>query len=72
MFDPERFVSPTHPRVVDFDLPFGFGRRICPGQHVALQSIFIVISRSVQPVLFFFLNFAHRAHSLNLPFFSFI
>ncbi|KAI5118826.1 hypothetical protein M0805_009404 [Coniferiporia weirii] len=44
-FLPERFLNPTHPRVADFDLSFGFGRRICPGQHVALQSMFIVISR---------------------------
>ena len=48
-FDPERFINPTHPPLIDFDLPFGFGRRICPGQHVALQSIFIVISRFVYP-----------------------
>ena len=57
-FDPERFINPTHPRLVDFDLPFGFGRRICPGQHVAMQSVFIVISRFVRSSIhhFFFLT----------------
>jgi len=44
-FRPERFLNPSHPRMVDFDLPFGFGRRICPGRAVAEQALFIVISR---------------------------
>ncbi|PAV17646.1 cytochrome P450 [Pyrrhoderma noxium] len=46
-FIPERFISPTHPRVINFDLPFGFGRRICPGKQVALQAVFIIISRLI-------------------------
>ncbi|KAI5116386.1 hypothetical protein M0805_006558 [Coniferiporia weirii] len=44
-FRPERFLKTKDPRLVDFDIPFGFGRRICPGQYVAVQSMFIVISR---------------------------
>ncbi|KAF7798027.1 hypothetical protein EIP86_009239 [Pleurotus ostreatoroseus] len=44
-FNPERFLNPSDPRLVDFDLPFGFGRRICPGKALAMQSLFIVISR---------------------------
>lgn len=46
-FKPERFLDTTEPRLVNFDLPFGFGRRICPAQFVAEKSLFITISRSV-------------------------
>lgn len=46
-FRPERFLDTQNPRLVEFDLPFGFGRRICPGMHVASQSLFIVIARFV-------------------------
>lgn len=49
-FQPERFLPETktiHPRInlKEFDLPFGFGRRICPGMHLALNSLFINVSR---------------------------
>ncbi|KDQ58000.1 hypothetical protein JAAARDRAFT_193485 [Jaapia argillacea MUCL 33604] len=44
-FEPERFLKTTDPRLLDFTLPFGFGRRICPGMHVASQSLFILITR---------------------------
>ena len=44
-FRPERFLETTHPRLLDFDLPFGFGRRICPGMHLARNSLFISIAR---------------------------
>ena len=49
LFEPERFLgeSGKHPRLADFDLPFGFGRRICPGRAVAEQALFIVIARCV-------------------------
>lgn len=52
LFQPERFLpqaanSNTHPRInlKEFDLPFGFGRRICPGMHLGLNSLYITISR---------------------------
>ncbi|ETW77266.1 cytochrome P450 monooxygenase 29 [Heterobasidion irregulare TC 32-1] len=44
-FCPERFITTTDPRLQSFELPFGFGRRICPGMHLALNSIFINVSR---------------------------
>ncbi|KAF1943600.1 cytochrome P450 [Clathrospora elynae] len=45
-FIPERFVEATDPRLVNHKFGcFGFGRRICPGMHVALQSLYIVIAR---------------------------
>lgn len=49
LFEPERFLGERgkHPRLADFDLPFGFGRRICPGRAIAEQALFIVISRCV-------------------------
>ncbi|THH17243.1 hypothetical protein EW146_g3540 [Bondarzewia mesenterica] len=49
LFHPERFLSPSpgaqDPRFVDFTLPFGFGRRQCPGMHVASQSLYILVTR---------------------------
>lgn len=42
---PERFLETTNPRLQDFDLPFGFGRRICIGMHLARNSLFITISK---------------------------
>ena len=47
VFRPERFLDATNPKLVNFTIPFGFGRRICPGMHVASQSIYIAISRCV-------------------------
>ncbi|KAI0030871.1 cytochrome P450 [Vararia minispora EC-137] len=48
-FIPERFIAEKDDdlsgRLRDFTLPFGFGRRQCPGIHVASQSIFIVMAR---------------------------
>ncbi|KAF7790453.1 hypothetical protein EIP86_001408 [Pleurotus ostreatoroseus] len=44
-FRPERFLEATDPRLMEFTLPFGFGRRLCPGMHVALQSLFILVTR---------------------------
>jgi len=44
-FRPSRFLSPANPRLADFELPFGFGRRICPGMHLARNSLFINIAR---------------------------
>jgi len=42
-FRPERFLGqqrPLHPE----NYVFGFGRRICPGRHLAMNSIFLFIS----------------------------
>ncbi|KAF8989895.1 cytochrome P450 [Cyathus striatus] len=44
-FKPERFLDTTNHRLNNFDLPFGFGRRICPGIHVANHTLFIAIAR---------------------------
>ncbi|KAI0298398.1 cytochrome P450 [Multifurca ochricompacta] len=51
-FNPSRFLSPHKPAgnwngkvEGEFTMPFGFGRRVCPGMHVALQSTFISIAR---------------------------
>ena len=53
-FDPSRFLTPHKPTgnwngkvENDFTIPFGFGRRVCPGMHVALQTIFISMARCV-------------------------
>ncbi|KAI5118126.1 hypothetical protein M0805_008034 [Coniferiporia weirii] len=45
LYRPERFLETTDPRLKAFELPFGFGRRICPGMHLARNSIFINIAR---------------------------
>lgn len=45
-FIPERFLETTDPRLLNYKFgSFGFGRRICPGMHVAIQSVYIIISR---------------------------
>ena len=44
-FRPERFLETTNPKLQSFTIHFGFGRRICPGMHIANQSIFIVMVR---------------------------
>ena len=51
-FDPTRFLTPHKPAgnwdgkvESDFTMPFGFGRRVCPGMHIALQSLFISLAR---------------------------
>ncbi|KAF9257466.1 cytochrome P450 [Marasmius fiardii PR-910] len=45
-FKPERFIETTDPRLINHRFGcFGFGRRICPGMYIALQSLYIVIAR---------------------------
>ncbi|KAJ7671682.1 cytochrome P450 [Mycena polygramma] len=44
-FQPERFLDNPDLKKVNFDIPFGFGRRFCPGQEVALKTIFITVAR---------------------------
>ncbi|KAI9695551.1 MAG: hypothetical protein M1820_008564 [Bogoriella megaspora] len=52
-FMPERYLAQTDPRAVpdasriDGHYAFGFGRRECPGKHVADASLYIVISRTL-------------------------
>ncbi|KAJ7880112.1 cytochrome P450 [Mycena leptocephala] len=43
-FEPERFLDgKIYPRVRDPQSAFGFGRRICPGRHMAIESIWIAV-----------------------------
>ncbi|KAF7333523.1 Cytochrome P450 [Mycena venus] len=42
-FDPERFLSQGVESLVDGHYSFGFGRRKCPGQHLAAKSVWIAI-----------------------------
>ncbi|KAJ3576228.1 hypothetical protein NP233_g558 [Leucocoprinus birnbaumii] len=44
-FKPERFLDVTDPLLKNYNMTFGFGRRICPGQYVATDQLFIMISR---------------------------
>ena len=54
-FNPSRFLKPHNPAggnwsgkvEGEFTMPFGFGRRVCPGIQIALQSTFISIARCV-------------------------
>ncbi|TEY60793.1 hypothetical protein BOTCAL_0176g00110 [Botryotinia calthae] len=47
-FRPERFLETNDPRLLNYRFGcFGFGRRMCPGMHVALQSMYIVIARLI-------------------------
>ncbi|KAG6865615.1 hypothetical protein C0991_000902 [Blastosporella zonata] len=41
-FKPERFLDP---HTKGYKLAFGYGRRICPGMHIAQQAMFITLSR---------------------------
>ena len=45
-FKPERFFEPhSEPRASD--VVFGFGRRACPGKHVAEQTLFLTIAQTL-------------------------
>ncbi|RPD53731.1 cytochrome P450 [Lentinus tigrinus ALCF2SS1-7] len=46
-FRPERFLETDDPRLRDFELPFGFGRRICVGMHLARNSLYISVARII-------------------------
>ncbi|QRV76965.1 cytochrome P450 family protein [Ceratobasidium sp. AG-Ba] len=45
-FKPERYLVPTPPPLPEY-YAFGFGRRICPGVHIAQQSMWISISNTL-------------------------
>jgi cytochrome P450 len=44
-YRPERFMGETNPLLKNYNMTFGFGRRICPGQYVATDQLFTLISR---------------------------
>ncbi|KAF8061631.1 cytochrome P450 [Lyophyllum atratum] len=44
-FRPERFLDIQETKSHNSKLAFGFGRRVCPGMHIALQAMFITLSR---------------------------
>lgn len=49
MFEPERFMTSTEhagsPQKIKKHFHYGFGRRSCPGERIAEDSLFIVITR---------------------------
>ncbi|KAE8361460.1 cytochrome P450 [Aspergillus caelatus] len=48
-FKPERFLG-VNGRIPEYDphlLSFGFGRRICPGQHLAAANLYLAVARSL-------------------------
>ena len=48
-FDPERFLDSDGKLLAEApDFVFGFGRRICPGRHLAENSVFILIACILQ------------------------
>ncbi|KAH9945402.1 cytochrome P450, partial [Epithele typhae] len=49
-FDPSRFLAPSgavDPCVPDPFIVFGFGRRVCPGQHMALDALWVTVATVV-------------------------
>ncbi|KAE8825852.1 hypothetical protein PTNB73_09362 [Pyrenophora teres f. teres] len=48
-FSPERYIAtPTHaPEPDPREFTYGYGRRVCPGRHVADNAIFITIARAL-------------------------
>ena len=48
VFDPERFVNPSKPEVLQHvDSVWGFGRRICPGKTFAESNLWLVIANTI-------------------------
>jgi len=45
VFHPDRFLEGSRNKLDSFSMAFGFGRRKCPGEKLALNSMFIMISR---------------------------
>ncbi|KAL0572342.1 hypothetical protein V5O48_009613 [Marasmius crinis-equi] len=48
-FNPERWIKDgkINPEIRDITAGFGFGRRICPGRHLALATIYITIATTL-------------------------
>jgi cytochrome P450 len=46
IFSPERFLGPN-PQSDPFNIAFGFGRRICPGQQLGEVSMFLMMANSL-------------------------
>jgi len=44
-FKPERYLDDAASKASQSNFYFGFGRRICPGLHIAQNSLFVVIAR---------------------------
>lgn len=42
-FIPDRFLNTSDRKLINFTMPFGFGRRQCPGNYVAWRSVFISV-----------------------------
>ena len=43
-FKLERFLDTDNPKLQNFTLHFGFGRRICPGKDLAENTVFAMVS----------------------------
>ncbi|KAF8235717.1 cytochrome P450 [Tricholoma matsutake] len=46
-FRPEQFLNTTNAALINYTLSSGFGHCICPGIHLAQQSLFILLSRTL-------------------------
>ena len=51
-FNPDRFMQPAKDEKAEklrdpFTYAFGYGRRICPGMYLAIDSLFVVIAMSL-------------------------
>jgi len=46
-FDPDRFGGQDSEMSKVYDVVFGFGRRVCPGMHLAQGSLFIIIATTL-------------------------
>jgi hypothetical protein len=46
-FDPDRFGGQDSEMTKVYDLVFGFGRRVCPGLHLAQGSLFAIVATTL-------------------------
>ena len=48
VFDPDRFMNPFKPEVLQHvDSVWGFGRRVCPGKIFAESNLWLVIANTI-------------------------